>query len=208
MKILPHLSLIACVFATSLAHAGMNSNSSSDYYDLETGVYVQLVNTTTLDKSSDAETYIASKSGGYRPNINVFIYNPKDNTSRHLFNNNYGEIRTYVLETAFQENVDAKNKTQDKKGRYVYMVGNEKVKNNVEVSQRPVNNNILIETYHSKTKTYTVWKADKLVGEAKVLFSYQAPSQWHVDAKNQAIRLVTPLMQNQQPRLKVTNYAW
>ncbi|NOT66545.1 MAG: hypothetical protein HOP06_11100 [Methylotenera sp.] len=208
MKALPHLSLVACMFAASLAHAGMNSNSSSDDYDLETGIYVQLVNTTALDKSSDAEAYIASKSGDYHPNINLFIYNAKDNTSRHLFNNNYGEIRTYVLETAFQENVDAKNKTQEKKGHYVYLAGNEKVKNDVDVIQRPVNNNILIETYHSKTKTYTVWKANKLVGEAKVLFSYQTPSQWHVDAKNQVVRLVTPFIQSQQPRLKVTNYAW
>jgi hypothetical protein len=157
---------------------------------------VQLVKAATSDKADGSVIDSVSKSGNYLPNINMFIYYPKDNASRYLLDKNYGEITDYLLETSYEN------------GSFSYFSPDRKVLNNANISKRPINTNILIETYHAKTKTYTVWKANKLAGSAKVLFSYQPPSQWHVDAKNEAIRLVSQVIIDQQPQLKVTNFAW
>lgn len=206
MKTLFKTSLMACLLAASCANAGMDANNSD--YDIETGVYVQPVTAMSTSQSGDTIASSYSKSGDYQPNINLFIYNPKDGAAHHLLDNNYGEISTYVVETAFQASADTNNNTKNKTGQYIYMAGNNKVQNNMGLPQRPINNNILLETYFAKTKTYTVWKANKLTSDSKVLFSYQAPSQWHIDVKNQTVRLITPFMQNKQVRLKVTNFAW
>lgn len=201
MKKFKKITLTLYVIATGLLssptlHAGEHTDSLRGDYDADTGVYVQLVKLNSVDEANRTVIDSVSKSGYYHPNINLFVYNPQNNVSRHLLDNNYGEITSYVIESAFEN------------GSFSYLATNQKVQNNLNIAKRNINQNILIETFNAKTKTHTVWKANKLIGSAKVIFSYQAPSDWHVDAKNQVIRLVTPFVQNKQPQLKVTNFAW
>ena len=195
-----NITLILALLASSSALAGNNASKydslSIGDYDSDSGVYVQLVKPTSSDEATRGIVDSISKSGSYVPNINMFIYNPKDDASRYLLDKNYGEITNYLIETSFED------------GSFNYFAINRKVLNNANISKRAINPNILIETYHAKTKTYTVWKANKLAGGSKALFSYQAPSQWHLDAKNETIRLVSPMAVNQQAQLKVTNFAW
>ena len=197
---LKNLTFIFALLASCNAFAGNNASKYDALnigdYDADSGVYVQLVKSTGTDESAGGVFDSASKSGKYVPNINMFLYNPKNDIGRFLLDKNYGEITEYVIETAYED------------GGFNYFSPSRKVLNNANISKRAINPNILIETYHTKTKTYTVWKASKLAGGAKALFSYQLPSQWHLDAKNEVIRLVSPLLTNQPPQLKVTNFAW
>lgn len=195
-----NLTLIFALLASSSTFAGNNASKydslSIGDYDADSGVYIQLIKPISSDEAGRGVIDSISKSGSYVPNINMFIYNPKDDAGRYLLDKNYGEITDYLIETSYEN------------GSFSYFTTNRKVLNNANISKRAINTNILIETYHSKTKTYTVWRASKLFGGAKALFSYQMPSQWHVDAKNEAIRLVSPVTINQQSQLKVTNFAW
>ena len=93
-------------------------------------------------------------------------------------------------------------------GSYVYLAGVDKVQNNVDIAQRAINPSIIIETYNRKSKDFTVWKANKLAGSATVLFSYHQPAQWHLDVKNQQIRLLSAGIENNQTRLRIKSYAW
>lgn len=195
-----NLTLILALLASSSALAGNNASKydslSIGDYDAESGIYVQLVKPISSDETARGTIDSISKSGSYVPNINMFIYNPKDDASRYLLDKNYGEITDYLIETSYEN------------GSFNYFSINRKVLNNANTNKRTINPNILIETYHAKTKTYTVWKANKLAGAGKALFSYQAPSQWHLDAKNETIRLVSLMTVNPQAQLKVTNFAW
>jgi hypothetical protein len=194
------LTFIIALLASCQAFAGSNTSKydslSIGDYDEDSGVYVQLVKSGSSDESGRGVNDSVSKSGSYVPNINMFIYNPKDDAGRYLLDKNYGEITDYLLETSYSD------------GSFSYFATKRKVLNNSSISKRAINPNVLIETYHTKTNTYTVWKANKLAGAAKALFSYQLPSQWHLDAKNQVIRLISPTISNQQPQLKVTNFVW
>ena len=187
---------------SSTAIAGYDDQSSSEY-DLDTGLYIHGVSSIKEEKSD-----YSSKSSTYSQTINLFVFNPKDNTYRHLLDKNYGEITSYVVETAFQKSIKKTDKENKTIGSYVYSSGDGKAKNNTDVIQRAINSNIIIETYNSKNKDFTVWKADKLAGKATVLFSYHQPAQWHLDVKNQKIRLVTTGIENKQVRLRIKSYAW
>ncbi len=197
---LKSLILIFALLTSGNTFAGNNASKYDSLnigdYDADSGVYVQLVKSTNSDDSAGGAFDSVSKSGKYVPNTNMFIYNPKGDIGRFLLDKNYGEITDYAIETAYED------------GSFNYFSLSRKVLNNANISKRAINSNILIETYHAKTKTYTVWKASKLTGGAKALFSYQLPSQWHLDAKNEAIRLVSSSLINQHPQLKVTNFAW
>ena len=183
--------------------AGYNNNQDVSEYDLETGLYIHNV---TLN--GDSKPNYSSKSGDYSPNVNLFVFNPKDNTYRHLLDKNYGEITSYIVETAFQQSSKQDDNKSVMIGSYVYLAGNDKVQNNGYIAKRAINPTIIIETYNSKSKDFTVWKANKLAGSATVLFSYHQPTQWHLDAKNQQIRLITPGIENNQTRLRIKSYAW
>jgi hypothetical protein len=185
-------ALLASYNASAAKYDALNVGD----YDLDSGVYIQLVKASTSDEAGRGIIDSISKSGNYVPNINMYIYNPKVNTGRYLLDKNYGEVTDYLFETAYEN------------GSFSYFTTSRKVLNNSNINKRVVNPNILIETYYSKTKTYTVWKANKLASGAKVLFSYQMPSQWHLDSKNEVIRLVSATSVNQQPQLKITNFTW
>lgn len=179
------------------------NNQIASEYDLDTGLYIH-----TVSQDGDSDSSYSSKKGSYSANVNLFVFNPKDNTYRHLLNKYYGEITSYIVETAFQQSSEQEANKNAGIGSYVYLAGNEKLQNNSQIAKRGVNSNIIIETYNSKSKRFTVWKSNKQAGEASVLFSYHQPAQWHLDVKNQVIRLITPGIQNNQTRLKIKNYVW
>ena len=187
---------------SSTAIAGYDDQSSSEY-DLDTGLYIHRVSSIEEEKAD-----YSSKSGTYSPTINLFVFNPKDNTYRHLLDKNYGEITSYVVETGFEKPIKQTDKENKMAGSFTYLFGDSKTKNNTNVTQRAINSNIIIETYNNKNKDFTVWKANKLAGKATVLFSYRQPAQWHLDVKNQKIRLVTTGIENKKVRLRIKSYAW
>ena len=200
---LKNLTLALLLYlAAPMAIAAYNNQDVSEY-DLETGVYIH-----TVSLSGDAKANYSSKSGDYSPNVNLFVFNPKDNTFRHLLDKNYGEITSYIVESAFNQSTEQDAKKSVMIGSYTYLAGIDKVQNNVDIAQRAINPTIIIETYNSKNKDFTVWKANKLAGNATVLFSYRQPAQWHLDAKNQQIRLISAGIENNQTRLRIKSYAW
>lgn len=197
------LTLILLTFAlSSTATAGYDDQGSSEY-DLDSGLYIHRVGS-----SSEGKADYSSKSGEYSPTINLFVFNPKDNTYRHLLDKNYGEITNYVVETAFQKPIEQNFKENKMTGSYAFLSGDSKTKNNTNLTQREINPNIIIETYNSKSKEFTVWKANKFAGKANVLFSYRQPAQWHLDVKNQKVRVITTGIENKQVRLRIKSYAW
>lgn len=201
------LSLFLITFSLfSPATAAYNNQNQSEY-DLETGLYIHVVGS-----DGERKANYSSKTEGYSAAINLFVFNPKDNTYRHLFDKNYGEITSYVIETAFQQSTEPysglANDKSVMRGSYTYLSGNDKAQNNTDIAKRAINTSIIIETYNSKSKDFTVWKANKLAGKANVLFSYHLPAEWHLDVKNQQIRLITPGIESQQIRLHIKSYAW
>ena len=182
--------------------AGYNNNPESEY-DLDTGLYIHNVTV-----KGDSKPNYSSKSNDYSPNVNLFVFNPKNNTYRHLLDKNYGELVSYVIETAFNSDENQVNEKGVVGGSFVYLSGNNKLQNNMHVTKRGINPNIILETYNEKTKDYTVWKANKLAGPASVVFTYHIPSEWHLDVLNQQIRLITPGIENGQTRLRIKSYDW
>ena len=78
--------------AASSAMAAYNNNQEASEYDLATGVYIH-----TVTQNGDSKANYSSKSDDYSPNVNLFVFNPKDNTYRHLLDKNYGEITSYIV---------------------------------------------------------------------------------------------------------------
>ncbi len=201
MRIVPVI-VSFLLFFCSVSFAGYESNTGGSDYDLDTGVYIKVVTSSGYGNSD-----LSSKvSNDYA--VNLFVFNPKNNTYRHLLNKNYGQITSYVIETAFKKNDLQDVNKSSISGNYQYLSGNEHVQNNVDIAQRAINSHIIIETYSDKTKLYTVWKANKLSGSAEVIFSYNQPASWHLDVKNQQIRLITSGIENKQIRLRIKSYAW
>jgi hypothetical protein len=198
------LSFALLLYLTTLtAIAGYNDNQDVSEYDLETGIYIHGV---TLN--GDAKPNYSSKSADYSPKVNLFVFNPKDNTYRHLLDKNYDELTNYVIESAFNADENQVSANSIVSGSFVFLSGNNKLQNNTHAAKRAINQNIILETYSIKTKEFTVWKANKLAGQASVMFSYHLPSEWHLDVSNQKIRLMTPGIENGQTRLRIKSYDW
>ncbi len=192
------------LFFSGVAFSGdYSNNSGADDYDLETGLYFKIVTS-----SGEGISNLSSKVSNDYHAVNLFVFNPKDNTYRHLLNKNYGQITSYVIETAFEKSAAQDDKKNIIIGSYKYLSGLNNVQNNTNIPQRAIQQNIIIETYNNETKNYTVWKANKFVGSASVMFTYSQPANWHLDVKNQQIRLVTPGLENKQIRLRIKSYPW
>ena len=197
--------IIGLMLLSTTTFAGYDNQLNASDYDSATGLYIRVVTSSGEDKANLAFNLSSKISDDDYP-INLFVFNPKDNTYRHLFDENYGQITNFIVETAYESaNNDNKN---IRNGSFRFMSGSEKVQNNTAIAERAINESIIIETYSNKTKKTTVWKANKFAGVANVMFSYTQPSNWHLDVKNQQIRLVTPAVENKQVRLKIKSYAW
>ena len=200
---LKKLTLVLLLYLAAPKAIAAYNNQEVSEYDLETGVYIH-----TVTQNGNSKANYSSKSGDYSPNVNLFVFNPKNNTYRHLLDKNYGEITSYIVESAFRQSSEQDDKKSVMIGSYVYLAGVDKVQNNVDIAQRAINPSIIIETYNSTSKDFTVWKSNKLTGSATVLFNYHQPAQWHLDVKNQQIRLVSAGTENNQTRLRIKSYAW
>ena len=78
------------------------------------------------------------------------------------------------------------------------------IKNNTNLVPANFPEKILVETFDSKTRMYSVWVSPKSESKPQILFTYQKPTVWHYDAKASVIRVITP----DNSSLKVDNYTW
>lgn len=156
-------------------------------YDQSTGLLIIPITVTT-----DKDGLISS----YEQHVtkNLFIYDPRTKNGRKLFDKFYGQVTGYALESAL---------TKDGEVEYLG-TSSDLAKNNQRIKARPIKPTMLIETFNNTTKQYTVWKAEKLSGSPKVMFSYIKPSSWHIDSRAGIVRLVVQEHEN----ISVREYAW
>lgn len=158
-----------------------------DGYDQSTGLLIVQV-----EAVSENDGLISSYE--HQITKNLFIYDPSTKKGRKLFDKYYGSITAYILESALS-----------KDGEIEYLgTSSGLAKNNQQIKTRPIRSSILIETFNSTTKQYTVWRAEKRTGSPMVMFSYKKPSSWHIDTRTGIIRLISQDHEN----VVVKEYAW
>lgn len=190
----PHFlpaTLLAIVggLAASAASAGYDGayHRDIDDYDIDTGQYFVAV-------SERAEKSGILASRDVERNVNVFVYDPAKKSGRLLFAKPVGEVGAVIIESDY----DAKDK------RMVFLSGDERIKNNRAIAPRKPQTTLLVETYNEQGQTYTVWRADKLGGEPRAIFSYSPPAHWHLDAKTRTLRV----LKKNGTQISVTEHAW
>jgi hypothetical protein len=163
-----------------------NNAMAIDDYDEQTGFYFRLIES----KQDAGPLTISQSTGSYYKNL--YIYNPSTKSGRNLFQHNTNSITGVLIPSAF----NLLKKQQD------FLSYGVDIKNNRNFMATLVPEKILVETYDSKIKTFSVWSSPKNESKPKRLFSYQKPAAWHYDVKANVIRLVTP----DEYSFKIENY--
>lgn len=182
------LAFAALLFFSCQAFAYDNGfYSDVDEYDVDSGQYYSAV----MDWQE--KTGLLS-SGEVQRSVNLFIYNPAKKTGRNLFDKPVGYISAVIVESDY----DAKER------RMTFIGRGDKVKNNKNLDPRKPNSALIAETFDTNEKHFTVWRADKIGGEPKALFTYTQPAKWHLDAKARVVRL----LRRTGNTYSVSEYAW
>ncbi|HSC80008.1 MAG TPA: hypothetical protein VLC08_06625 [Chitinolyticbacter sp.] len=182
------LILILIASAAVAGFDGYKGGSGDEgFYDPASGLYFLLV------RQGAGEGIELSKLISGNPAINLLIYDPATKRSRRAYEKHYGAIREVIVEAGY----DAQSK------QMVYISGSHRVSNNQGLTERNANPVVLIETYSDRFKLATVWRLDKNTGGARPLFNYREPDEWHVDAKNRAVRVI-----RRSAAYRIDDYAW
>lgn len=178
-----------CLLVLFLANQLMAySRLAIDDYDRQTGFLFRL-----MESEQGGGSLALSKSSA-SIYMNLFIYDPETQKGRNLFQHNTNNITAVMIPSAFN--------AQKKQMKFLsYAVD---IKNNEDLATGTVSEKILVETFDSKARVFSVWTSPKRESKPELLFTYQKPATWHYDAKARMIRVVAA----EEASLKVNNYLW
>jgi len=158
-----------------------------DEYDADSGQYYSVVT------ERQEKTGLLS-SGEVQHGVNLFIYDPVKKAGRNLFDKSVGYIDAVIIESDYDS----------KERRMTFVGGGDKIRNNKNIEPRKPSSALIVETFDTNKKEFTVWKAEKAGGEPKALFAYAQPAKWHVDEKAHVVRL----LRRTGNTYSVSEYAW
>lgn len=185
-----YISLLLLLINTCVMAGDYYYESHIDTYDPVTGLYYKAVEEVPTDKG-----FLSSKSSQNNA-INIYIFNPIDQTSTLLFKTGQKDgIPIFLFETGFKDGVIEFNGTTYNKTIAL---------NNFHIEKRVPKNKLLIGLRSADSKETILYVSDKKGSGLKKLVTVPFAADWHIDVKNSKIRVV----HQTGKAVRIESYEW